>query len=93
MTACLEPDPRKRPTSASVLAQLAEGHDQGNELQDLGPALLSGPALALIADYRRAFRPLAQPDAATSGDDTFGSLPALGCVLARPAGGRAAREP
>ena len=78
VTACLDPDPAKRPTSASLLTQLAWEISDGNQPHDLGPALLSGPALALIADYRRDFRPLAQPDAAASGDDTLGSIPALG---------------
>ena len=79
VTACLDPDPGQRPTSASLLTQLAWDRRDGNHTHDLGPALLSGPALELIADYRRDFRPLAQPDAAASdGDDTLGSLPAHG---------------
>ena len=91
VTACLNPDPIKRPTSASLLTQLAWDISDGNEPHDLGPALLSGPALALIADYRRDFRPLAQPDAAVDGgDDTLGSLPALG-VPAMAAPERAGR--
>ncbi len=87
VTACLDPDPCQRPTSASLLTRLAWDISDGNQPHDLGPALLSEPALALIADYRRDFRPLAQPDAAGSGgDDTLGSLPALGGpALAGPA--------
>jgi len=86
VTACLDPDPCQRPTSASLLARLARDINDRNQPHDLGPALLSGPALALIAGYRRDFRPLAQPDAAASGDDTLGSLPALG-VPGAPAPG------
>jgi hypothetical protein len=77
VTACLEPDPARRPTAASMLAQLTEGN-QDDQSFDLGPALLSVRARALIADYRRALRPLARPDADADGDDTLGSLPALG---------------
>jgi Protein kinase domain len=89
VTACLDPDPGKRPTSASLLTRLAWNISDGNHTHDLGQALLSGPALELIADYRRDFRPLAQPDAAArSGDDTLGSLPVHGIpdrALAVPA--------
>ena len=98
VTACLDPDPCKRPTSASLLAQLAWDISDGSQPHELGPALLSGPALALIAGYRRDFRPLAQPEAAgNGGDETLGSLPALGMpaaglpALGVPARGAAAR--
>jgi len=87
VTACLDPDPFRRPTSASLLARLAGDIDGESQPHDLGPALLSGPALDLIAGYRRDVRPLAQPDAPANGDDdTLGSLPPLGVpALAGPA--------
>jgi len=78
--ACLERDPRKRPTSASLLAQLAPGLGVAADGHDLGPSSLPGSALALIAEYRRDPRPSAsaQVSAANPEEDTFGSEPALG---------------
>ena len=93
VTACLDPDPGKRPTSASLLAHLARDISEGHQPHDLGPALLSAPALALIADYRRDFRPLAQPDAPANGDETLGSLPALGVAGAPALAGRTPAGP
>jgi Protein kinase domain len=48
--ACLDRDPRNRPTSASVLARLAPGLAASGEP---GSAPLPPAALALIEDYRR----------------------------------------
>ncbi len=68
---CLDRDPRKRPTSASLLGQLAPymeagiGHGFGSSLPD--------SALALIEEYRQGPAPSAQ--ATVEGDDaTFGSV-------------------
>ena len=84
--ACLERDPRNRPTSASILARLAPTLETG------GPAPLPAAALALIEEYRRIPEVPAPADAAdhqvntagnaaTGDDGTLGSQP-LG---ARPA--------
>ncbi len=51
--ACLERDPRNRPTSASVLARLAPGLSASGEL---GSAPLASAALALIEEYRQILR-------------------------------------
>jgi len=76
VSACLQRDPRRRPTSASVLAYLAPG--TGGEGRELGPGALPDPALAFIAQYRRDPRPSAEPAAEDSGDEeTFGSHPVL----------------
>jgi Protein kinase domain len=48
--ACLDRDPRNRPTSASILARLAPGLPASGEL---GSAPLARAALALIDEYRR----------------------------------------
>ena len=48
--ACLERDPRNRPTSASILARLAPGLSASGEL---GSAPLASAALTLIEEYRR----------------------------------------
>ena len=48
--ACLERDPRNRPTSASILARLAPGLSATGEL---GSAPLAAAALALIEEYRQ----------------------------------------
>jgi len=63
VVACLERDPRNRPTSASVLARLAP------ELSadDRGAPPLPGEALALIEDYHRIPRSSAEWDAASGG--------------------------
>jgi hypothetical protein len=87
--ACLERDPRKRPTSASVVAHLAPGISQAPDGHDLGPSSLPASALALIAEYRREPRPVtpaeaggaagaAEPGGDHHEDETFGSQPALG---------------
>jgi serine/threonine protein kinase len=73
--ACLQRDPPRRPTSASVLAHLAPGHGDGREL---GPSALPNSALALIAEYRRDPLPSAGLDPEDSFEEvTFGSHPAL----------------
>ena len=92
--ACLERDPRNRPTSASILARLAPTLEAG------GPAPLPAAALALIEEYRRVPEVPAPGDAAdhqintagnaaTGDDDTLGSQP-LG---ARPASDSRAPRP
>ena len=58
--ACLERDPRNRPTSAAVLARLAPGLSATGEL---GSAPLTSAALGLIEEYRRIPR---TPAAATT---------------------------
>jgi hypothetical protein len=60
--ACLERDPRNRPTSASILARLAPGLSANGEL---GSAPLASAALMLIEEYRRIPR---LPGAATTPD-------------------------
>ena len=57
---CLERDPRKRPTSAAVLAHLAPDISLEQAGQGLGSSALPGPALALIAEYRRDPKPPAR---------------------------------
>jgi len=66
--ACLERDPRKRPSSAAVLAHLAPGIGR-----EPGPSALPGPALALIEEYRRDPRPSAPASPESAEDATFGS--------------------
>jgi Protein kinase domain len=61
--ACLERDPRNRPTSASVLARLAAELDA----DDRGAPPLPGEALALIEEYHRIPRSSAEWGAASSG--------------------------
>jgi serine/threonine protein kinase len=79
---CLERDPRKRPTSAAVLAHLAPDISLEQAGQGLGSSALPGPALALIAEYRRDPKPPereggdAGPDRGPGDDATFGSQPA-----------------
>ncbi len=73
--ACLQRDPRRRPTSASVLAYLASGGTDPDS-GDFSQVPLSPPALALIEQYRGDPRPVSQPGPAPGGaDDTFGSAP------------------
>ena len=56
--ACLQRDPRRRPTSASVLAYLASGGTDP-DAGDFSRVPLSAPALALIEQYRGDPRPTA----------------------------------
>ena len=74
--ACLHRDPRKRPTSAAVVANLVPDHGLADDGWQPGPSSLPGPALALIAEYRREPNPMAGNDWASE-DPTFGSQPAL----------------
>jgi hypothetical protein len=75
VAACLERSPRKRPTSAAVLAQLAP-YVEGTS--GPGPPPLPGPAIALIAEYQRHPQPsVAQAADEVSDDATFGSRTAL----------------
>jgi Protein kinase domain len=89
--ACLERDPRNRPTTASIVARLAASGD-------LDPAPLPAAALALIGEYRggpglAAASPddadsLAGADPGTdpgaSGESTLGSQPAGAAAVSRP---------
>ncbi len=79
VVACLERDPRKRPTPASVVAHLAPGIGMAADGPDLGPSSLPASALTLIGQYRRDPRPAAAAEISDQdGDDvTFGSQPAL----------------
>jgi hypothetical protein len=91
--ACLERDPRSRPSSASIIARLAPALPGGG---DLGSAPLPPAALELIAGYRTApGEPAADGDAGpvriagaagaagapaseAGSEATLGSLPVLG---------------
>ncbi len=78
VAACLERDPRNRPTSASIVARLAPELAVAGAL---GSPPLPRSALDLIDGYRRAPRPAGAGEAAAaeSGDEaTFGSQPASG---------------
>jgi protein kinase-like protein len=79
VVACLERDPRKRPTSASVVAHLAPGISMAADGRELGPSSLPASALTLIGQYRRDPRPSASAEISDQdGEDvTFGSQPAL----------------
>jgi hypothetical protein len=85
--ACLQRDPRQRPSSAGVLARLAPSLNVQDGGHDVAAAALPGPALALIAEYRRDPRPQAGDAADDSDDATFGSQPAPAAARrARPGG-------
>jgi len=91
--ACLERDPRQRPDSAAVLARLAPDVSLEDTGRDPGSSALPGPALALIAEYRRDPKPSAEkgPEASIGDGATFGSQPVLSgppAVVGRPAGRR-----
>jgi hypothetical protein len=58
--ACMQRDPRQRPNSAAVLSQLAPDISLADVGQEAGLASLPEPALALISEYRRDPRALAQ---------------------------------
>ncbi len=73
VVACLERDPRRRPTSASVLAYLASS--DGAPHDDFGRAPLPPRVRALMEQYRQDPRPASQPGAQADPDGTFGSLP------------------
>ena len=74
--ACLQRDPRQRPNSAAVLAHLAPSLSVEDADHSLGASVLPGPALALVAEYRRDLRPSAGEGTNDNADATFGSQPA-----------------
>ncbi len=88
--ACLQRDPRRRPSPAAVVAGLAPFISAAPDGSGAGAAALPGAALALIADYRRDPRPSAEAGAGTgaeTGEDaTFGSQSAEGAPGRSPAG-------
>jgi len=109
VSACLERDPRNRPTAAALLARLAPGLAASGEL---GAAPLPTAALALIEEYRTLTPasgvrwPAAEAADAAAGeasdDATIGSHPAAGEATAgsggsgrtvRPRRGRPGRLP
>jgi hypothetical protein len=71
---CLERDPRRRPSSASIVARLAPALDPGG---DLGRAALPPEALRLIDEFRQAPATAAEPGPEPAGEWTLGSQPAL----------------
>ena len=87
--ACLHRDPRGRPDPAAVLAQMAASLGVPDAGHDLGASALPGPALALIAEYRRNPRLQAGPGAEDGEEDgeeaTVGSQPALSAPGRGPA--------
>jgi Protein kinase domain len=92
VSACLQRDPRKRPSSAAVLAHLAPGTspDDGREL---GPSALPGPALALIAEYRRDPQPAGVTAEDNRDEQTFGSHAGLSAAGHAGRGASSRREP
>ena len=64
--ACLERDPRNRPTSASILARLAPALSAAGEAG--APPPLPAAALTLIEEYRRLPRSSAELQAGPAGD-------------------------
>jgi serine/threonine protein kinase len=75
VAACLERDPRRRPSSAAVLAHLAPGSaEPADSVFAMAPPLPPA-ALALLDKYRRDPRPADQPGQRADPDDTFGSYP------------------
>jgi serine/threonine protein kinase len=77
VTACLEREPRRRPTSAAVLAHLAvDGADSADGT--FGHAPLPAAAVSLLEAFRRDPRPADQPTQGADQDDTFGSIPEPG---------------
>jgi len=94
VTACLQRDPRRRPTSAAVLAHLATGGTESAE-GTFGHAPLPAAAVAMLETFRRDPRPADQPTQGADQDDTFGSLPEQGPPLrsARHSGRQRAGKP
>jgi len=86
IAACLERDPRRRPTSAGLLAYLAADLQAASDSSELGLELLSAEALALIAEYRADPRSHSgsgagsAPDSADD-DETVGSQPAYAVLF------------
>ena len=91
VVACLERDPRKRPTTASVLAHLAPDIGQEAGAREFGPSSLPASALTLIAEYRRDLGPPASAGASAENleDETFGSQSAATGPAVLPARSRA----
>jgi hypothetical protein len=75
VAACLERDPRKRPAPAALLAHLAPGLGVDGADGELGPVVLPGQALELIAEYRRDPRSAVSRPAEAGEEDTLGSGP------------------
>jgi serine/threonine protein kinase len=73
--ACLERDPRRRPSPASIVARLAPALDPGG---NLGPAALPPAALQLIDEFRQAPATASDPGAEPAGESTLGSQPLPG---------------
>jgi hypothetical protein len=91
VSACLERNPRKRPTPAAVLAHLAPSIS-ATDGRELGPSSLPDSALALIGEYRRDPQPASQPGEYSDEDETFGSHAGLS-LPGQAAAGRAHRAP
>jgi hypothetical protein len=92
VTACLDRDPRNRPTARSLLARLAPDLAASGEL---GAAPLPQQALALIEEYRTLLptSPSRLPvaDGAATGDATIGSQAGLVGAAAGSSGGAGRR--
>jgi hypothetical protein len=91
---CLERDPRQRPNPAAVLARLAPEVSLADTGREPGSSALPGPALALIAEYRRDPKPSADAGAEASIGEgaTFGSQPVLSTPPRSGAGQPAGRR-
>ena len=90
VSACLERDPRLRPTATALLAHLGAALRTEPASAELGAELLPPSALALIAEYRRSdVLPSVAPG--QDADDTFGSQPA-GAWHGSPAAGGGSRR-
>jgi Protein kinase domain len=90
VTSCLERSPRKRPTSAALLAQLAPYVE---DTVQPGPPPLPGEAMALLAEYQRHPQPSAGQAADEISDEaTFGSHTALPAPRRFPAARRLRRR-
>jgi hypothetical protein len=94
VAACLERDPRNRPTSASLLARLApELVADGNDA-----APLPAQALSLIEEYRSLahapvlVEPAERAAEADAADETIGSQPGLASPAGPVGGGRNPRR-
>jgi Protein kinase domain len=95
VTACLDRDPRRRPSSVAVLARLAPALAPGTGNGEYSAAVLPTAALALIDEYR-ANPGQAAPYDTDVGDRTFGSDPGRAAAQAPAAllsgGGSAAGQ-
>ena len=76
--ACLERDPRNRPTSASILARLAPALTAAGEV---GAPPLPQAALTLIEEYRRIPRSPAELQAGPAGDAGLASPAHAGAAM------------